>query len=82
MARFLSQIIDDEGISQAELSRTSKISVTTINKICNKKLYGKPIKKITMVKIVNGINKLIDGNKKYKFEDIVFDDSPHTTRKK
>lgn len=58
MARFLKQIIEEEGISQAELSRESGTSTTTINKICTKNLNGGNISPITKGKITKAVNKL------------------------
>lgn len=72
MAKFLKQIIEEEGISQAELSRESNISTTTINKICNRNLNGGEVSPTTKGKIAKGINKLV-GIQKYKPQDIKFE---------
>ena len=72
MARFLKQIIEEEGISQAELSRESGISTTTINKICTKNLNGGTISPTTKGKITKAINKIV-GDQKYKSQDIKFE---------
>ena len=71
MARLLKQIIEEEGISQAELCRESGVSTTTVNKICTKKLNSK-ISPTTKGKITKAINKLV-GNHKYKISDIEFE---------
>lgn len=72
MARFLKQIIEEEGISQAELSRESGISTTTINKICTKNLNGGNISPTTKGKITKAVNKIV-GTQKYKPQDIKFE---------
>jgi transcriptional regulator with XRE-family HTH domain len=72
MAKFLKQIIEEEGISQAELSRESGISTTTINKICKKNLNGGKLSPTTKGKITKAINKII-GGQNYKAQDIKFE---------
>src|SRR5207253_1821675 len=71
MARFLKQLIEEEGISQAELSRESRISTTTINKICTKNLNGGNVSPTTKGKLTKAINKIL-GSQKYKIQDIKF----------
>ena len=72
MARFLKQIIEEEGISQAELSRISGVSTTTINKICTKNLSGGTVSPTTKGKITKAINKIIEAQK-YKVQDLKFE---------
>jgi len=72
MARFLKQIIEEEGISQAELSRISGVSTTTINKICRNNLSGGTVSPTTKGKITKAINKIIEAQK-YKVQDLKFE---------
>ncbi|MBK8609379.1 MAG: helix-turn-helix transcriptional regulator [Chitinophagaceae bacterium] len=72
MPRFLKQILEEEGISQAQLSRVSSVSTTTINKICTKNLNGSDISPTTKGKLTKAINKLV-GNMTYKIQDIKFE---------
>lgn len=72
MAKHLKEIIEEEGISQAELSRISGVSTTTINKICTKSAKYTKISGTTKGKITKGINKLVIG-KKFKITDIKFE---------
>lgn len=51
----LRQVIDNEGISQAEVARVSGFSTNTINKIYNKKTNGAPR---TQVKVVEAVNQI------------------------
>ena len=73
MSTSFFEVLELEGISQADLSRTSGVSTTTINKICRKKLYGKPISRTTKGKLVNAINRLATPDKKYAIQDIDFE---------
>jgi len=70
MGIFLKEILEKEGISQAELSKACDVSTTTINKICTKNLNGGKISNTTKGKIVKGINKLGDTN--YSIKEIKF----------
>jgi transcriptional regulator with XRE-family HTH domain len=70
MGIFLKEILEKEGISQAELSKACDVSTTTINKICTKNLNGSNISNTTKGKIAKGINKLSDAN--YSIKDIKF----------
>jgi hypothetical protein len=72
MPKFLKQILEEEGISQAKLSRISEVSTTTINKICTKNLNGNQISSTTKGKITKAINK-ITGTSVYKIPDIKFE---------
>ncbi len=72
MPRFLKQILEEEGISQAQLSRISDVSTTTINKICTKNLNGNQISPTTKGRITKAINK-ITGTTIYKIQDIKFE---------
>ena len=72
MSKFLKDIIEDEGISQAELSRVSGVSTTTINKICTKGLKGAKISPTTKGKLTKAINKLLD-SRNFKPQDIDFE---------
>lgn len=72
MAKFLKDIIENEGISQAELSRISGVSTTTINKICKRSLNGAKISPTTKGKLTKGINKLLN-NQVFKPKDIDFE---------
>lgn len=71
MPTFFKQILEEEGISQAQLSRVSGISTTTINKICTKNLGGSEISRTTKGKLTKAINKII-GTPTYKIQDIKF----------
>ena len=62
---YLQKELDDNGISQTDLSKESKISVGTINKVCNQK--KKPAPK-TCTNIVKGLSNLSE--KEYKVSDI------------
>jgi transcriptional regulator with XRE-family HTH domain len=72
MPRFLKEIIEQEGISQSQLSKDSGVSTTTINKICTKNLNGSKISGTIKGKLTKGINKNI-GKESYKISDIKFD---------
>ena len=72
MKRFLRDILEEEGISQAELSRISQVSTTTINKICTRSLNGKQISNTTKGKLTKAINKIV-ASEKYKSSHIRFD---------
>jgi transcriptional regulator with XRE-family HTH domain len=72
MGRFLKDIIEEEGISQAELSKVSGVSTTTINKICTKNLSRSKVSNTTKGKLAKSINKII-GRENYKISDIKFD---------
>lgn len=64
----LIRVLEKEGISQAELSRISLVSTTTINKICTNSDFV--LKGTTLGKIIKGLNKLtIEG--KYSSDDII-----------
>ncbi|SFV86900.1 hypothetical protein MNB_SUP05-SYMBIONT-4-276 [hydrothermal vent metagenome] len=62
---YLQQELDSNGISQTDLSKESKVSVGTINKICNQNKTPAPK---TCAKIVIGLNGL--SKKKYVLNDI------------
>jgi transcriptional regulator with XRE-family HTH domain len=62
----LREIRENEGLSVAELARASEVSDKTIRKIETRRLNK--ARKITKVKTVKGLNKLID--EKYSYEDI------------
>jgi plasmid maintenance system antidote protein VapI len=70
MPRFLKEILEEEGISQAQLSRSSDVSTTTINKICTRNLNGADISPTTKGKLTKAINKL--AGSAYKISDIKF----------
>lgn len=72
MAKFLKAIIEEEGITQAELSRVSAVSTTTINKICRKTLETSKVSATTKGKLVKAINKIL-GTQTYKVQDITFE---------
>jgi len=72
MAKFLKVILEEEGISQAELSRISGVSTTTINKICKKNLNGTKISPTTKGKLIKALNKII-GGVTYNAQDILFE---------
>jgi len=72
MGHFLKDILEEEGISQAELSKTSDVSTTTINKICTKNLNGSSVSNTTKGKLTKAINKII-GKDNYKIADIKFE---------
>lgn len=72
MVRFSKEFLGSLGLSQAELSRYSGVSTTTINKICTQNLGGKTLSEATKGKLVNGINKFLD-KEKYKVNKIKFD---------
>jgi transcriptional regulator with XRE-family HTH domain len=72
MARFLKEIIGEEGISQALLSKESGVSITTINKICTRNLNGTKISITIKGKLAKTINRLI-GKDTYKINEIKFD---------
>jgi len=71
MPKFFKQILEAEGISQAQLSRASSVSTTTINKICTRNLGGADISATTKGKLIKAINKLV-GAPTYKIHDIKF----------
>lgn len=57
----LRDILEREGISQAELSRASFVSTTTINKICGTEDFN--FKGAMRGKITKGLNKLTKDGK-------------------
>ena len=60
MARTkLKQILENEGISQAQLAQRSKISAGTINKLCNHKRLVTPT---TQAKIMKALISLAGRN--------------------
>ncbi len=62
----LKRILIKEGIKQSELSRVTNISITTINRIYNKKREGSAT---TNHRLLNGINSILK-EEKYFIEDI------------
>lgn len=70
MSKFLKKLLEDEGISQAKLSRESGVSTTTINKICTKNLGTKVISPTTKGKITKAVSKLT--GREYKAGEIKF----------
>jgi len=52
----LKQILIREGITQAELSRISTLSVTTINKVVNQKRTVSPTSQHKIIKALNQIS--------------------------
>jgi transcriptional regulator with XRE-family HTH domain len=70
MGKYLKEIIEEEGISQAELSRASGVSTTTINKICQKNFKGSNISPTTKGKLIKALNKIIE-NKRYSIQDVI-----------
>ncbi len=65
MSHRLKELLVENGITQAELSRASGVSSTTINKICNEK---RSVSKTTQYKILRGLKKLI--NNDFKREEV------------
>ena len=63
----LQQVLNDEGLTQADLHRISEVNSTTINKICTSKNTSPTDAIIT--RLVKGVNKLIEKDK-YKNGDI------------
>lgn len=69
----LQRIIDEEGITKADLCRLSSVNSTTVNGLCKGVVIvsGKVVttKESTRSKIVNAVNKKV-GFDKYTLEDI------------
>ena len=63
----LIQVLQTEGIRQTELAEDSKISLGTINRVCNGK---QKITRTTMGKIVKSINRL--SGECYEISDVFF----------
>lgn len=65
MQNRLKQFLEDNGISQTDLAMASKVSLTTINKVCNQ---VRKVKRTTESKILIGLNELL--RKEISREDI------------
>lgn len=63
----LKEILINEGITNAELSRASKVNSMTIGKLCNGD--GDRVRETTKGKILKGLNSLV-GHEKYSFTSI------------
>lgn len=63
----LQKELDNNGVSQTDLSKKSGVSVGTINKTCNQKKTPAPK---TCTKIINGLNEL--SKNRYEFNDIFY----------
>lgn len=63
----LKEVLDEEGITQKQLSFLCGLSVSTINKICNNSI-GR-VGRATEAQIIGAINREV-GQPKYKGEDV------------
>lgn len=61
----LKQVLEKEGISQADFSKRSEISAATINRVCNGTRDVAPKTKFRILNTLNSISK-----KSYSFEDV------------
>ena len=63
----LKEILNIEGITNAELSRASKVNSMTIGKLC--KGDGDRVRETTKGKIIKGLNSIV-GHEKYSFSNV------------
>ena len=73
MSNRLRTILEDEGFTQAQLSRASQVSLTTINKLVNNQ---RKVSRTTQSKILKGLSKLLD--RKIEREEIFPKEKPPT----
>lgn len=64
----LRSLLDNEGVTQAEMHRVSGINLITINQICAGK--NKSPRPTTIAKLVKALNKI--SGKEYNFDDVFF----------
>jgi len=68
----LKKILQEEGITQADLHKHSGVSTTTINKVCNQKRTVAPTTQSKLIIALNKLTRMIkgDGAKQYSREEI------------
>ncbi len=63
----LKQILNDEGLSQAELARETGVSTSTINRVCQQR---KAVAPRTQTRLTIGVTKLSQNGKEYTVKEI------------
>lgn len=70
MSTKLQKILDQEGITKADLSREKGLNSTTVHYLCKDSKYHKDRKDITKLNVINAIKKLGRSKKQYDLKDV------------